>query len=108
MDQPTAPRGVERILDAATGLPAAVALALAAAALLASCASVRGLVCGAPEPCIVEPPVRELVGIDPATMACRRFDPAIGERGEFIGPFLPVSRCAGKPRPVVLPDDDSG
>lgn len=89
---------LERIPERA----AVILAALAAALLLGGCGAVRGVVC---EPCREPIPAHRLVGINPATMACQRFDAALGE---FVGPFLPVSECAGKPRPIELPDDESG
>lgn len=46
-----------------------------------------------------EPEPEPIYGIDPATMACRRWDP---ERQAFVGEFLPVSVCSGKPTPEIL------
>lgn len=43
---------------------------------------------------------QDLVGFDPATNACRRF-----ENGKYVGEFLPASRCSGMPTPEILPED---
>ena len=47
-----------------------------------------------------EPEEKPIYGINPATMACQRWDV---ERQAFVGEFLPVSVCSGKPTPELLP-----